>query len=209
MISSPLLCRPEDKARQENENAVDQLDLISHLVNDYQIDEIRESHILQLQSLAIQNIYPCGGTYRDARVAVKIANSPHQIPEPALVRSLVAEAIDWINAKKDVCSPLDRAAYALWRFNWIHSFRGGNGRTSRAIAYLIICMSERCMLPGTPVMPDLIYDRRDKYIEALQAVDASAVTSPETPDFSAMSSFLRDVITTQLASVISRLSHPD
>lgn len=173
MIQSPLLCSPEDKARIENENAVDQLDLISCLVHDYEIDELRESHVLELQKLAIQNIYPCGGTYRDARVAVHIANSPHELPEPALVPSLVREAVDWINQEKSR-SPLERAAYALWRFNWIHPFRGGNGRTSRAVAYLIVCMSERTMLPGSPMMPDIIYDRRDEYIRALQAVDAAA-----------------------------------
>lgn len=65
-MGSPLLCRPEEKARRENENAVDQLDLISQLVTEYQITELRESHVLELQKLAIQNIYPCGGTYRDA-----------------------------------------------------------------------------------------------------------------------------------------------
>lgn len=122
-----------------------------------------------------------------------------------MVRSLVLEAIDWINGGKNR-SPLERAAFALWRFNWIHPFRGGNGRTSRALAYLILCMSEGCMLPGTPVMPDLIYDRRDEYIKALQAVDASALGAPDEPDFSAMTLFLREVITTQLASVIDRLS---
>lgn len=174
MIQSPLLCRPEDKARIENENAVDQLDLISHLVHGYKIEELRESHVLELQNFAIQNIYPCGGKYRDATSAVHIANSPHVLPDAASVPSLVREALHWINNEK-ARSPLERAAYALWRFNWIHPFRGGNGRTSRAVAYLIVCMSERTMLPGSPVMPDIIYDRRDEYIRVLQAVDAAAV----------------------------------
>lgn len=205
MNTSPLLCPPEDKARLENENAVDQLDLISCLVNDYRIEGLRESHVLELQKLAIQGIYPCGGTYRDARVAVRIANSPHEIPEPALVPSLVREAIDWINHERER-SPLERAAYALWRFNWIHPFRGGNGRTSRAVAYLILCMSERTMLPGSPVMPDLIYDRRDEYIRALQAVDALAAQNPGAPDFTPMVEFLTQVITTQLATALANLS---
>ena len=73
---SPLLCAPEEKARLENANAVDQIDLISHLVNAYQIDEIRESHLLELHKLAIQNIYPCGGSYRRAIDRVYIQNSP-------------------------------------------------------------------------------------------------------------------------------------
>ena len=183
------------------------IDFIDYLVRDYKIRDIRESHVLGLHKLAIQNIYDCGGTYRDARVKVEIANSPHEIPEPALVPSLVNEAIDWLN-KEQARSPLEKAAYALWRFNWIHPFRGGNGRTSRAIAYLILCSAEGTMLSGTPVMPDLIYDRRDDYIAALHTVDASAKTNPDQPDFSAMSSFLRDIVTTQLTSVITHLSLP-
>jgi Fic family protein len=202
---SPLLCRPEDKARLENENALDQLDLISYLVQDLKIREIRESHVLELQKLAIQNIYPCGGTYRDALVRVQIANSPHEIPESALVPGLVREALAWINEQAQR-STLERAAFALWRFNWIHPFRGGNGRTSRALAYLILCMAERTMLPGSPVMPDLIYDRRDEYIRALQAVDAAAKLSPENPDFGPMVEFLRQIITTQLAAALNNLS---
>lgn len=201
---SPLLCSESDKARLENENAVEQLDLVSHLVNTYEITELRESHILELHKLAIQHIYPCGGQYRSARDHVVITNSPHQVPEAALVPSLVRDAIRWVNESQRPA--LERAAFALWRFNWIHPFRGGNGRTSRAVAYLIVCMSERTMLPGEPVMPDLIYDRRNEYIAALRDVDASALRAPNNPDFSPMANFLREILTTQLASAINRLS---
>jgi Fic family protein len=138
-------------------------------------------------------------------VAVHIANSPHKIPEPALVPALVNQAIDWINRERHR-PPLERAAYALWRFNWIHPFRGGNGRTSRAVAYLIVCMSEKTMLPGSPTMPDLILPRRDEYIRALQQVDAAAIQNPDAPDFAPMQGFLRDIITTQLASALVHLS---
>lgn len=62
------------------------------------------------------------------------------------------------------------------------------------------------MLPGSPVMPDIIYDRRDDYIRALQAVDAAAKGNPSAPDFRAMLDFLTDVLTTQLASALAHLS---
>lgn len=204
VADSPLLCSESDKARLENENAVDQIDLIAHLVNVYEVGELRESHVLELHKLAIQNIYPCGGQYRSARDHVIITNSPHVVPEPAIVPTLVRDAIRWINESSR--SPLEKAAFALWRFNWIHPFRGGNGRTSRALAYLIVCMSERSMFPGEPVMPDLIYDRRDEYIATLRTVDASAREETSDPDFSAMATFLREVLTTQLASALDRVS---
>ena len=47
---SPLLCSESDKARLENENAVEQLDLSSHLVNTHEITELRGSHILELHT---------------------------------------------------------------------------------------------------------------------------------------------------------------
>ncbi len=108
------------------------------------------------------------------------------------------------------------AAYAQWRFNWIHPFAGGNGRTSRAVTYLIVCMSEGRMLPGVPSMPTLIYEHRDEYIRALQAVDESqrlADTQSTSerivqPDFSVMVEFLRQMLMKQFASAIHRLASP-
>ena len=204
MTDSPLLCGARAKAQIENENAVDQIDLISHLVNVYQIADLRESHVLELHKLAIQRIYACGGQYRSARDHVVITNSPHVVPEPALVPSYVRDALRWVN--ESTRPPLDRAAFILWRFNWIHPLRGGNGRTSRALAYLIVCMSEGTMLPGEPVMPDLIYSRRDEYIQALRAVDESAKHDTADPDITSMSTFLRQILTAQLANALNRLS---
>jgi Fic family protein len=205
VTESRLLCDPSAKAQIENENAVDQIDLISHLVNVYQVADLRESHVLELHKLAIQRIYGCGGQYRSARDHVVITNSPHIVPEPALVPSYVQDALHWVNESRR--PPLDRAAFILWRFNWIHPFRGGNGRTSRALAYLIVCMSEGTMLPGDPVMPDLIYSRRDEYIQALRAVDEVAKHEPTDPDVTPMATFLREILTSQLANALNRLSH--
>ena len=110
---------------------------------------------------AIREIYPCGGRYRNATKDVFIQNSKHRLPDVAFVPSLVRDAVNWIN-RETSRSALERASYALWRFNWIHPFAGGNGRTSRALAYLIVCMQEGRMLPGVPSMPSLIYEHRDE-----------------------------------------------
>ena len=85
MTSGPLLCPLEKKAELEARNGVEQLDYLSHLVNEYQIKNVRESHVLELHSIAIQDIYPCGGTYRDARHQVFIEGSGHVVPEPARI----------------------------------------------------------------------------------------------------------------------------
>jgi Fic family protein len=201
----PLLCDPAEKARLEGANGIAQVEYIDDLINQGASD-LRESHVLQLHKLAVDGIYPCGARYRDARMQVKIQNSPHEIPEPAFVSAFVTEAVEWINREKTNSSALERAAYALWRFNWIHPFSGGNGRTSRAVAYLIICMDNRAMLPGKPNMPSLIYENRDEYIVALRAVDKAEATG--ATDLTPMTAFLRKMLTIQLANAIDRLSSP-
>ncbi len=213
MSHDVLLCRREEKAQFETRNGVEQLDYITSLVEGG-ASELRESHVLTLQQLAVDGIYPCAGKFRDARTNVLITNSDHVLPEPALVQNLVRDACDWINGTKAERSALERASYALWRFNWIHPFSGGNGRTSRALAYMILCMKEGRMLPGVPSMPTLIYDHRDDYILALRAVDkaereAKAIAGPDetnlVPDFSAMTAFLESMLTHQFANAIKSM----
>jgi Fic family protein len=214
LISGPLQCEPDQKAELEARNGVEQLDYITELVQS-QARALRESHVQGLQAIAIRDVYPCGGKYRDATKEVFIQNSKHKVPQCALVPSLVRDAVDWINRETER-SALERAAYALWRFNWIHPFAGGNGRSSRAIAYLIVCMSEGRMLPGVPTMPTLIYEERDEYLRVLQAVDesqrlADAKSTSESiiqPDFSEMVEFLRKMLMKQFASAIYRLASP-
>ena len=210
----PLLCDPSRKAELEARNGDDQLDYITDLV-ERGARELRESHVLTLQEIAIREIYPCGGQYRDATKGVFIHNSKHQLPEPAFVPSQVRDAVDWIN-RETSRSALERASYALWRFNWIHPFAGGNGRTSRALAYLIVCMQEGRMLPGVPSMPSLIYEHRDEYIQVLRAVDelqkiADAQSTEDRvvqPDFSPMVGFLRHMLMKQFAAAIDQLGSP-
>lgn len=70
-------------------------------------------------------------------------------------------------------------------------------------------MDNEAMLPGTPTMPHLIYDRRDDYIAALRAADesvSSAADPDAVPDVSVMRVLLKDVLTRQLAHAIDRLT---
>jgi Fic family protein len=217
---SPLLCPPNEKAEREAANGVDQIDYLTELVTAYEIVEIRESHLLNLQKLAVKGIYPCAGRYRDARATIKISDSEHVPPEAAFVQSHVRELVDYINETRDKVPALERAAYALWRLNWIHPFKGGNGRTSRCLTYLVLCVDLKMMLPGLPTLPSLVYERREDYVTALKAADASlrelnAKAVPEDDDrlerradLSVMTLYLQDLVTTQLASAVAKLASP-
>jgi Fic family protein len=35
-------------------------------------------------------------------------------------------------------STVHLAAYVLWKMNWIHPFADGNGRTARAVSYVVL-----------------------------------------------------------------------
>jgi fido (protein-threonine AMPylation protein) len=166
---------------------------------------LRESHVLKLHQLAIEGIYPCGAQYRDARHSVWIDGSEHELPDVAAVPALTRDAVDWINQEKGGRSALELAAFSLWRMNWIHPFKGGNGRTARAVAYLIVCMGNGKMLPGTPSMPAIVCDERDEYVRVLRICDKNALARPADPDFSEMVNFLERALTKQLAAAILRL----
>jgi Fic family protein len=202
-LSSPLLCDPAEKASREAANGVQQLDYISSLVLERGITDIRDSHVRELHQIAVDGIYPCGGTFRDALSRVQIQGSEHKIPHEALVPGLVHDLIEKLNADRTRLPGLERASYALWRFNWIHPFRGGNGRTARALSYLVLCIDMGLAPPGKPQVPTIIYARRGDYVKALRMADETEKTGQA--DISLMRALLDDAITQQLASVLARL----
>lgn len=63
------------------------------------------------------------------------------------------------------------SAYLLWRLNWIHPFTDGNGRTSRAASYFVLCCGLGYVLPGKHSIPDQISENKNPYYEALEAAD--------------------------------------
>lgn len=80
-------------------------------------------------------------------------------------------------------SPVDAAAYGLWRTCWIHPFADGNGRTARAFAYAILSVGilEKTMgnvdaLPGVYPLPKRLLVNRIRYMRVLEAADAAAKT---------------------------------
>lgn len=203
-MSNPLICSPQEKPGIEAANCVEQLDYITYLVNRLHARRLRESQILELHRLCVQRLYPCGGRYRTALHEMEIRNSGHTPPRAASVRFLVSEMVDLVNADQWEDDALERAAYALWRFNWIHPFAGGNGRTSRAIAYLVICMDWGVMLPGHETMPTILAERRDDYLDALQAADRGEAHGK--PDLAPLRELLWEAAAQQVAPVARKLA---
>jgi Fic family protein len=87
---------------------------------------------------------------------------------PALVEDLCDYVTDnWVDK-----SALHLASFVMWRMNWIHPFDDGNGRTSRALSYLVMSMRIGYRLPGRKTIPERIAESKEPYYEALEAADA-------------------------------------
>lgn len=96
-------------------------------------------------------------------------------------------------------SPIVVAAYALWRVNWVHPFKNGNGRTARAFAYACLCLKYGFLLPGTKTVIDLIMGNRPAYQDALRTADTSFEQGGKA-DLAQMEGFLMDLLVEQLRS---------
>lgn len=112
---------------------------------------------------------------------------------------MVEEMCDYVNHNWNSKSPIHLAAYLMWRVNWIHPFAGGNGRTSRAVSYLVMCSRLGYRVPGTLTIPEQIVANREPYYAALDVADAAWVGGEL--DVSAMEKLLSEMLAAQLLSV--------
>jgi len=168
-----LVTEADEKARLEARNALQQFDAVIQLVEQWTSPEypkfrLRSSVILQLHRIALEGLSAYAGTFRPADI--EITGSRHKPIAAYLVPAAVDDLCDYINDNW-TRSALHLASYALWRLNWIHAFTDGNGRTSRAVSYLILCVRLGYRLPGTTTIPELIAIDKDPYYAALEAAD--------------------------------------
>jgi fido (protein-threonine AMPylation protein) len=73
-----------------------------------------------------------------------------------------------VNREWEGTDPVVLATYVLWRVNNIHPFINGNGRTARASCYFVLCLKAGGWLPGQTILPELIRQNRQEYVDALQ-----------------------------------------
>jgi Fic family protein len=202
--SHELFAGPEEKALLEARNGLLQFDEVLQLIDQSIGFRLRPSTIQRLQRKAIQDIYTCAGNYRTGPVVIK--GTEHQPPPAHEVAELAEEMCEYVNANWER-SALYLSAYVMWRLNWIHPFSGGNGRTSRAVSYLVLCARLGYRIPGTATIPEQIVTNRQPYYEALDAADAA--WARKVVDVSAMESLLERALAVQLSSVLEAAGNPE
>lgn len=197
--SHQLYIDADQKAELEARNGLIQFDEVVKLIEEAKQEfKLRPSTIQRLQRLAIKDIYTCAGNFRTGPVVIK--GTTHQPPPADTVAENVEEMCDYVDSQWKESSPIHLASYLMWKVNWIHPFTGGNGRTSRAVSYLVLCARLGYNLPGTVTIPDQIVLNREPYYQALDAADAAWASG--TTDVSVMEQLIAEMLSNQLSSVI-------
>lgn len=200
--TAAVVANDEERAALEAENALLQfdqvLDLIDMAVRDGRDFRLRPSTILGLHAAAMRGVHPQAGTFRNA--PVEIGGSRHTPPQESLVAAKVEDLCEWVNSNWADRSALELCAYIMWRLNWIHPFADGNGRTTRAVAYLVLCVRAGARLPGVPTIPEQIATDKKPYYDALEAADEAA--QGEMTDLQLMVGLLEDYLQKQLQAVL-------
>lgn len=165
----------KERARREASNSLLQAGRVNELiwasVDGERPFKLRPYIIQDLNRCAIDGLDVFAGNWRPG--AVKITKSDHNPPEAFQVAEYVEELCDYVNDNWANKSGVHLASFVMWRLNWIHPFNDGNGRTSRATSYLVLCIKEHVFLPGTKTIPELITEKHRKpYYQAIEAADS-------------------------------------
>jgi Fic family protein len=200
-LEAEIVSDPEEQARIEARNGVDQFDAVTEMIDHFSDPErkfkLRPSHLLHLQRIALKGLSAYAGNFRPADI--EIGGSRHKPPGAHVVPEEVEHMCDYVNDNWEKSSPVHLAAYALWRLNWIHPFTDGNGRTARAISYLLLCLRLGYRLPGTNTIPEQIAKDKTPYYKALEAADK--VWESKKIDLSELEGLLSALLANQLVGI--------
>jgi Fic family protein len=195
-----VLTDPLEIAQREASNAVRQFDMVLDMIDEVarqgQPFTLRTTRILQLHEAALSGLSSRAGAFR--QVSVTIGHSKHLPPAETLVGNLMDGMCGWVNDNWKSKTSLELCAYVMWRLNWIHPFSDGNGRTSRAVAYLVLCAKLGDRLPGRKTVPEQIAENKAPYYDALEKADEA--WRGNALDTTAMQALLETYLAVQLKS---------
>lgn len=197
---------PVQRAEREAQNGLRQFDLGLEIVEDAVAKggsyRLRPSTILQLHRAALDGLSPYAGNWRPA--AVSIQGSGHEPVGAHQVAELIEDLCDYVNDHQEDRA-IHLAAYVMWRLNWIHPFTDGNGRTSRIVSYVVLCIALKSVLRGKNTIPEQIVDNRQPYFEALEQADAA--WRDGRIDLNKMEDLLEGMLAVQLKSMMEQATH--
>ncbi|ROH93465.1 Fic family protein [Stagnimonas aquatica] len=96
------------------------------------LDRIGHDDLFELHLILAGEVMDQGQAGRYRTINVRVGN--YVPPPPAEVSGLMFELLDWWNRQSSQLSPVLSSAILHYRFEAIHPFADGNGRTGRALA---------------------------------------------------------------------------
>lgn len=93
---------------------------------------IRQTDILELHRILAEDVMDQGEAGKYRMIAVRVGQ--YRPPAADAVSGLMFELLEWWNVASKKISPVLSSAILHYRFEAIHPFADGNGRTGRAIA---------------------------------------------------------------------------
>jgi Fic family protein len=200
-FDAQIISDPDELARKESFNVVAQYRAVTDMIESFLEPErpfkLRPSHLLHLHRAALDGISSYAGNFRPS--GIEIGKSKHEPPPAHRVAELIEDLCDYVNEKWVEKSPIHLAAYVMWRLNWIHPFTDGNGRTSRAVSYLVLCIRLHALLPGKLTIPEQIEKNRTPYYRALEAADAACAAGKI--ELTAMKQLIAAMLAKQLHAI--------
>lgn len=198
-----LVKNPKLKAEAEARNGLKQYDYALEFIKE-KLErgafKLRPSLVLSLHRQALDGLSIYAGNYRPS--GVKISGSKHEPVDAFLVAELLEEMCDYVNDNWDTKTAIHLSSYVMWRLNWIHPFADGNGKTSRMLSYIVLCIHSECIFSGLPTIPEQIVANRQPYFHALD--DADLQWKEEVVDVTSMENLLSGMLAQQLKNAYDK-----
>src|SRR5436190_3016620 len=123
------LAAPADRAQRE---VLNYLAALRHIEKHSAKKTITQTDVLGLHRMLADKVMDQGDSGKYRTIAVRVGN--YRPPAASLVSGLMFELLSWWNAESAALSPVLTSAILHYRFEAIHPFADGNGRTGRALA---------------------------------------------------------------------------
>lgn len=134
-----------------------------------------EALIKDLHLTSMNKLLDDAGLYR--KVAVSLSNSPHIPPNWIEVSALMGSMCDYVNQEWERRDLIFLSAFVLWRLNWIHPFRNGNGRTARSASYLVLSAKYGKLLPPKNTVIEQLVMAKPMHDHLLRQADIAYTTT--------------------------------
>lgn len=143
---------------------------LRHVEQHANVTPIRHEDVLALHRILAADVMEQGTAGRYREIAVRVGG--YTPPPPGDVSGLMFELLEWWNHASLTLSPVLSSAILHYRFEAIHPFADGNGRTGRALA-LWELYRRGFDTHHIFSVDEYYWENRPAYYEALNAVHAA------------------------------------